>query len=83
MDVPHITVSVVAEGAFEEEKTFVDESCFDEYISRLRDEADGHDYLIEVYALRHDHEIGIDCECVQYVADHHPAFIYNDPEVVS
>lgn len=31
----------------------------------------------EIYELLHDHDEHGDCECVQYVTDHHPAYTVN------
>lgn len=33
---------------------------------------DNSDSDVEIYKVHHDHSIDLDCECVQYLTDHHP-----------
>lgn len=69
-------VSVVVDGALEESETFYDETPLSEYVESIRQEAEGHGYPTEVYVLYHDHSPS-ECECAQYVTDHHPAYSWN------
>jgi hypothetical protein len=69
-------VSVVVDGALEEEHRFTDEALMTDYIRTVQDEAEGHGYRTEVFILEHDHEPA-ECECIQYVQDHKPAYTFN------
>lgn len=33
---------------------------------------DNSDAQVQIYKLHHDHDINLDCECIQYVTDHNP-----------
>lgn len=33
---------------------------------------DNSDATVEIFTLHHPHVQGIECECVQYLTDHHP-----------
>jgi len=70
-------VTVIVDGALEESQTFHDEALMRDFIDTIREEAEGHGYLTEVFVMYHDHADGIDCECAQYVTDHHPTYTYN------
>lgn len=69
-------VTVVVDGAVEEEERFTDETLMLDYVRTLEDEAAGHGYPVEVFILRHEHEPR-ECECVQFLQDHKPAYRFN------
>lgn len=76
----YIDVSVVVNGALEESDTFLDYLVFEDWLESLKADAESHGYLTEVYAVEHDHPLSEDeCTCVQYLTDHHPAYIFNGP----
>jgi hypothetical protein len=74
----HADVSVVVDGALEEDETFFDYALMEQYLSEVEADAVDHGYLTEVYVVWHDHEPG-DCDCIQYLTDHHPTYTYNGP----
>lgn len=70
-------VSVVVDGAQEDFIPFWDETLMNEFIEDIHAEAIGHGYPTEIYVMYHDHDIALECECAQYVTDHHPVFSWN------
>jgi hypothetical protein len=70
-------ITVIVDGALDEEATFMDETVEMEYLRNLVSElrADGVSDF-QVYRITHDHEPFDDGEdmCVQYLTDHHPLF---------
>lgn len=71
-------VTVIIDGAVEEEHTFSDEAFMLDYIRTIQDEAGSHGYLTEVYILNHEHSLTDDeCGCVEYLQDHSPAYRFN------
>jgi hypothetical protein len=71
-------ISVVVDGALEEEQTFTDYLLEAEYLDRIEEEATDHGYPTEVFRLYHEHNPSDeDCGCIQYVQDHHPYASYN------
>ena len=76
-------VSVIVNGALEEEETFTDYLLLEEYVKNIESDAEDHGYLTEVHIVQHEHEPlqGDDeCACVQYLTDHHPTYVYNGEE---
>lgn len=69
--------SIIVAGALDEEATFTDETLVDEFLAGLEQEAEGSGYRFEVYRIDHDHELGIECECVQFLTDHKPYRVFN------
>jgi hypothetical protein len=69
-------VSVVVDGALEDEQTFYDETLMAEFIREIEDEARSDGYPTQVYVLFHDHPEG-ECECIQYVQSHKPYAEFN------
>jgi hypothetical protein len=74
---PHADVTVVVDGAVENDRMFTDYALMEDFIAEIAAEAHDHGYLTEVYVMYHDHEVGIDCECAQFVTDHHPLYTFN------
>ena len=76
-------VSVVVDGALEEEQTFHDYLLLNEYVATIEDDAKSHGYLTQVYIIEHEHadlEGDEECVCVQYLTDHHPSYSWNTAE---
>lgn len=72
-------VTVVVDGAVEQEEQFTDYLLLEQFIDGVREDAEGDGYPTEVYVLYHEHEPGEDeCTCVQYVTDHHPQYQWNE-----
>lgn len=69
-------VSVIVDGALDEEATFYDETLMNDWLHHLKDESIGHGYPTEVYVRYHEHELS-ECECAQYETDHNPAYKWN------
>lgn len=68
-----VTVTVIVDGALEEEETFRDYLLFDHYLSSLKEDAASHGYPTDVFALYHLHdEDAGHCECIQFETDHSP-----------
>lgn len=74
----YVEVSYIVDGALEESVEIHDDLILREYLRDLADDAADHGYPAEVYVLQHDHEPGIECECVQYVQDHRPVHTFNE-----
>ena len=70
-------VSVIVDGALEEERTFHDETLMNDYLRQIKDEAAADGIRTEVYVLWHEHDDMDECECIQYVTDHHPYAVYD------
>jgi hypothetical protein len=70
-------VTVIIDGAVETEEIYHDQVFMDHCLESIAEDALGHGYPTEVYIMYHDHAFGMDCECIQYVADHRPVFQYN------
>lgn len=66
-------VSVICEGALDEDRELSD-IAYPLFLADVEGWANAHSDLdVEVYAIWHEHRRGVDCECIQYVTDHHPA----------
>jgi hypothetical protein len=71
-------VTVIVDGAVEQEETFHDYLLMNAFIDGVREDAAGDGYPTEVYVMEHEHdETGQECSCAQYVADHHPRHAWN------
>lgn len=73
-------ITVIVDGALEEEENFFDETLEHEFCMKIRDEALGHGYPVEIYRITHDHDANLECECVQYSQDHRPIYAFNISE---
>jgi hypothetical protein len=68
-------VTVIVDGAVEQEETFHDYLLMDEFINGIREEARGDGYPTEIRVLEHGHaDDGEECACAQYKTDHHPRY---------
>lgn len=70
-------ITVIVEGAVDEEFIATDETILSEQMRELEEEACDSGYTFEVHRQDHDHEQGIDCECAQYATDHRPYRVFN------
>jgi hypothetical protein len=71
-------VTVIVDGALEEQQSFTDYLLQNEYIEQIKAEALGDGYPTEIYVLEHDHDPNDDyCACAQYRTDHHPYWSHN------
>jgi hypothetical protein len=73
-------VSVIVDGALEESETFHDETLMNDYIGKIEDEAKDHGYETQIYVVFHEHEDlegDQECQCIQYLTDHHPYATFN------
>ena len=74
----YATLSVVIDGAVDEEDDYFDQTLLDDRLWNIAEESQAHGYHTAVYVLYHDHDRSVvDCECVQYLQDHHPLAEYN------
>lgn len=69
-------VTVVVDGAVEEEVRIRDETILREFLADAEDEAKGHGYPTQVYVVHHDHD-EYPCSCIEYLQDHKPAVEVN------
>lgn len=74
---PYAELIFMVAGAEEERHEFSDETLITEYLNTLEREASEGGYRYEVYRLDHDHEPGIECECIQFAQDHRPYRVFN------
>jgi hypothetical protein len=79
----YVDVSVIVDGALDEEVTFHDEILLQQYLADVEADANGDGYHTEVYVVWHDHADGVECECIQYLSDYAPAHSYNVPAVAN
>src|SRR5262245_40894860 len=71
-------VSIIVEGALEEEQRLHTDAEVDELVTRVEREAKADGLETEVYVLWHDHdEADEECACIQYAQDHHPYASFN------
>jgi hypothetical protein len=71
-------ITVIVNGAVQDEETFTDYTLEDAFIRTIEEEAAGHGYPVEVFELYHEHALtSEECECAQYVTDHHPRWSWN------
>ena len=72
----YMEITTIVEGALESSVCFegIDEIVkLNNHIqSTQRFAYDNSDMDVQIYKLWHEHEQGIDCECVQYLSDHKP-----------
>lgn len=73
----HVTLSVIVDGSLESDETYTDDTLYRERLREIADDAADHGYPTEVFVVQHDHAIGIECECVQYLTDHKPVWSAN------
>lgn len=76
----HATVTLIVDGAVEEEQVFTDEALLRAYVDEVEADAKDHGYPTQVRILYHAHAIGIPCDCAQYQLDHTPAYTFNEQE---
>jgi hypothetical protein len=69
-------VEVIVNGALDSTETFFDETLLSERIEQIRQDAESDGYPTEVFITHHEHDPR-ECECAQYVTDHHPAYSWN------
>lgn len=75
-DQSFIEVSLIIEGGLAESVLFDTEEELDTWESNLRTEYQkiGAVTQWQAFVIRHDHPNDQECECVQYLTDHSPAF---------
>ena len=73
----YATVSVIVDGALDQEETFHSQVAVDAFLSFVQHQAADDGLLTEVYVVNHDHPETWDCSCIQYEQDHHPALTFN------
>lgn len=72
-------VTVLVDGELENDETFFDETLMREFFAEIESDAEGHGYPTAIYVVYHDHNHR-ECECVQYLTDHKPAFTFNSKD---
>lgn len=71
----YIEANLLLSGALSEEHEFATEEEFELWMAGVRAEAAEDDWEeAEIFRIDHPHEPGIECECVQYLTDHHPVW---------
>lgn len=70
-------VTVVVNGAVEQQLNIHDDALLTDFIDQEANEAASHGYPTQVYILYHEHHDETPCECAQYVQDHRPAYEWN------
>jgi hypothetical protein len=76
----YATVTVLVDGALEQEDTFFDETAMRAWIDGVGQDAVADGYPTEVYIVEHAHawdDTDDECTCAQYLTDHHPAYQWN------
>jgi hypothetical protein len=72
--------AIVVGGALDEEFEVYSFAELQTKIAEVAAQAATDGLPTQVYALFHDHEPGIECECIQYLQDHHPHCTFNISE---
>lgn len=72
----YLDAYAIWEGATDEERTFRDRNkAYSRWAERIIREAKREGADVQVYAILHGHaNDGQECECVQYLTDHHPDY---------
>lgn len=65
-------LSAVYEGFLDEVMDCFDEREAQSHVDRLIHKYQDFQGTAEVYVTYHAHPFGLDCECGQYLTDHHP-----------
>lgn len=81
----HLTVNLVWAGAHETEFITVESTespTFKDWLNNVAIEAAESGDDVRVYVLEHDHEIGVDCECIQFATDLRPYVSFNTEATV-
>lgn len=71
-------IDTIYEGVAEATSYFNDdqEQQMKDFVAATQSFAyDNSDAEVKIYRLYHNHDQGIDCECIQYVTDHNPFWI--------
>lgn len=65
-------ITVLVGGAEEEVQQFEDgmEEEMVNFLDGIKQE--DIEEKVEIFGLKHNHELGIECECIQFVTDHKP-----------
>ena len=67
-----VEASVVIAGGLDSYEYFPSWGSFTAWFDVTRTELVGISDSAEIYVLEHEHALGVDCECVQYLTDHRP-----------
>ena len=75
--------TVMVDGAVYEEATLTDDTLIDEWVDRVRREAESDGLPTLIYFLFHDHHPDDDpdgegCQCIQFLPDLRPAHSWNE-----
>lgn len=75
-------VSIVVNGALDKEEVCYDEDAILSLVAELQADCERDEELqAQVFVLWHEHtNDGEECECVQYLTDHHAAYTFNMDE---
>lgn len=75
----YIEVSVIVDGAQDETAEFgFHGTLLEDFLLRWAMRAAEYpDCRIEIFLLHHDHDVTAECECVQFLQDHHPHVTFN------
>lgn len=74
-------VTVIVDGAQEEDETFTDYLLQEEFITKIGMDAVDHGYHTEVFVINHEHDMtDEECSCVQMLTDHSPYQEWNKPD---
>jgi hypothetical protein len=79
-EMTYTQVDVIVEGALDSSEVYFNDESLTYALQQLKTEAENLHFVAEVYTLFHDHSIDVECECVQYVTDHHPTVVYGRQE---
>jgi hypothetical protein len=73
-------VNVVIAGAEFSHNEYATEATLEAAFTSITEAAQRITEHVEVFTIVHAHEQGIECECVQYLQDHHATLEFNAPE---
>jgi len=79
VEVGYIEGYAVVEGALDEEREFRTWREYQEWAEQVLTECQEKRLQVEIYCIYHDHELGIECECAQFLTDHHPDYAWAPP----
>lgn len=79
MRTQYVDLSLVVDGALEDEQELYTEDDLDAAIEEIKaDAAKDPDLVFEVYIIRHTHSPHVaECSCYQHLTDHKPEYTFN------
>lgn len=69
-------VTVLVDGAQDDYQLFASDNDVTDFVEQVRQGSEDQGYRTEIFILWHEHSEQDDCQCSQYVTDHHPQYVF-------